>query len=291
MKLTAEKNPVSALVVFPNCKINLGLHVLEKRSDGYHNLETIFLPLSLKDALEVNSCLLKGSASGFELSIAGEAIPGEPGSNLCTKAWQLLKKDYPDVPAVKMHLLKAIPAGAGLAGGSSDGAFTLLLLNQFFGLGLGQDKLLGYALQLGSDCPFFIINKPCLATGRGEILEELSLDLSDYKIVVVYPDLHINTAWAFSQLQPAKTSQSLKEIIREPIESWRENLVNHFEEPVFNAHPSLRKIKDALYQAGALYASMTGTGSCIFGIFRKKGRITSLRLDGTNKVYYLHSQR
>jgi 4-diphosphocytidyl-2-C-methyl-D-erythritol kinase len=290
MKSTAEKNPVSALVVFPNCKINLGLHVLEKRSDGYHNLETIFLPLSLKDALEVNNCTHKGSASGFDLSVSGLAVPGEPDANLCTKAWQLLKNDYPDVPPIKMHLLKAIPTGAGLAGGSSDGAFTLLLLDRFFGLGLGQEKLIEYALQLGSDCPFFIINKPCLAAGRGEILEELPLDLSDYKIVVVYPDLHINTGWAFSQLRPAAAAQPLKEIIQKPIQSWREKLGNDFEEPVFDAHPALRKIKDTLYQAGALYASMTGTGSCIFGIFRKKGRITNLRLDDPNKVYYLHSQ-
>jgi 4-diphosphocytidyl-2-C-methyl-D-erythritol kinase len=276
------------LVVFPNCKINLGLRVLEKRTDGYHNLETVFLPLSLRDALEVNACPLKNNSTDFDLSLSGLPVPGEPGTNLCEKAWQLLKTDYPDIPAVKMHLLKAIPAGGGLAGGSSDGTFALLLLNEFFGLRLTQQQLTGYALQLGSDCPFFIINKPCLATGRGEILEELSLDLSDYKIVVVHPDLHINTGWAFSQLEPAAANQSLKEIAGRPVDTWREKLVNDFEQPVFEAHPSLKKIKDALYQAGAVYASMTGTGSCIFGIFKRRGRITNLKLNNTCKVYYLH---
>lgn len=279
------------MVVFPNCKINLGLHVLEKRSDGYHNLETIFLPLSLKDALEVNTCPQKNSATDFDLSITGLPVPGETDTNLCAKAWQLLKKDFPDIPALKMHLLKAIPAGGGLAGGSSDGAFTLMLLNQFFALGLSQHQLTDYALQLGSDCPFFIINKPCIATGRGEILNEISLDLSDYKIVVVYPNLHINTGWAFSQLNPAGKMRSLKDIVSQPVETWRQKLVNDFEEPVFHAHPALKKVKEHLYEAGAVYASMTGTGSCIFGIFKRRGRITHLRIDGTYAVYYLHQQR
>jgi 4-diphosphocytidyl-2-C-methyl-D-erythritol kinase len=279
------------LVVFPNCKINLGLRVLEKRTDGYHNLETIFLPISLKDALEVNSCPPKSGTPGFDLSISGLPVPGEPEANLCTKAWQLLKNDFPHISAVKMHLLKAIPAGGGLAGGSSDGAFTLTLLNQFFDLRLTEQKLIDYALQLGSDCPFFIVNKPCLATGRGEIFEELSLDLSEYKIVVVYPGLHVNTAWAFSQLKPGAAPQSLKTTIQKPIEAWRQKLANDFEEPVFAAHPDLRKIKENLYEAGAIFASMTGTGSCIFGIFRKKGRITNLKLDKAYKVYYLHTHR
>jgi 4-diphosphocytidyl-2-C-methyl-D-erythritol kinase len=279
------------LVVFPNCKINLGLHVLEKRNDGYHNLETIFLPLSLKDALEVCSCHPKNSPSDFELSVTGLPIPGDTDNNLCTNAWRLLKNDFPDLPAVKLHLLKAIPAGGGLAGGSSNGAFTLMLLNQFFSLSLSQEELINYALQLGSDCPFFILNKPCLATGRGELLKEIAVDLSEYKIVVVYPKLHINTGWAFSQIKPRTKAQSLEDIVSQPIESWREKLVNDFEEPVFQAHPPLQKVKQSLYDAGAVYASMTGTGSCIFGIFKRKGRITQLKVDGAYNVYYLHQCR
>jgi 4-diphosphocytidyl-2-C-methyl-D-erythritol kinase len=168
-----------------------------------------------------------------------------------------------------MYLHKAIPMGAGLGGGSADGAFALQLLNDKFQLKLSREKLLDYSLQLGSDCPFFIINKPSFATGRGELLQSIQLDLSAYSFLVVHPGVHINTGWAFSQLTPAPSPQSLQTIIQQPVASWRNTLKNDFEAPVCKHHPDLQAIKDKLYNAGALYASMTGSGSCFFGIFTK----------------------
>ena len=187
-----------SMVSFPNCKINLGLNIVNKRNDGYHDFETVFFPIHLKDALEIIE------KEKFEFSTSGLPIEGEPEKNLCIKAYQLLKKDFPQLPAVQMHLHKAIPMGAGLGGGSADGAFTLKLLNKKFDLSLSEKQLINYSLQLGSDCPFFILNKPCFATGRGEILEQIDLDLSEYKILIVHPAIHISTAWAFSTIKPLK---------------------------------------------------------------------------------------
>ena len=268
------------MVLFPNCKINLGLRVTGKRSDGYHDLETIFYPVPLRDAAEIIAFPTKKEhPEPFELTNTGITIPGEISTNLCTKAWQLIKKDFPSIPNIRMHLHKAIPIGGGLGGGSSDGAFTLILLNEELKLNLSTERLLAYALQLGSDCPFFILNKPCYATGRGEIMEEINVDLSEYYFVVVNPDIHISTAEAFRDLGEVKhTSVSPKNIISKPINTWKENLVNEFEEPVFKKHPLLKEIRNKLYDAGADYASMTGTGSSIYGIFhnsKKTGNLTS----------------
>ena len=278
------------MVLFPNCKINLGLHVLEKRTDGYHNLETVFFPLSLKDALEINACpVLKHiPPQEFELNISGLPIPGDPSSNLCTKAWQLIKKDFPGIAPVKMHLLKAIPPGGGLAGGSSNGAFTLMLLNELFDLKIGRQQLMNYALRLGSDCPFFIVNKPCFASGRGELLEDVQVDLSRYKFVLVHPGIHIDTAWAFSRIGSPHHSKPLKDAIQRPVASWKNELVNDFEAPVFAEYHALAKIKESLYTAGAEYASLTGTGSCVFGIFHKDANVSGLDFGGEYKVYHLH---
>ncbi|MFZ1454383.1 MAG: 4-(cytidine 5'-diphospho)-2-C-methyl-D-erythritol kinase, partial [Ferruginibacter sp.] len=204
------------MVSFPNCKINLGLHILGKREDGFHNLETLFYPVPFKEALE----LIPSLNSAIEFTATGLAVDGNTSDNLCVKAYHLLKKDYPEIPAVKIHLHKAIPLGAGLGGGSADAAFMLKLLNEKFKLQLSTDQLINYALQLGSDCPFFIINKPCYATGRGEVLEETTLDLSAYKIVLINPGIHINTGWAFSNITPALPVKSIKEIIQQPINSW-----------------------------------------------------------------------
>jgi 4-diphosphocytidyl-2-C-methyl-D-erythritol kinase len=256
------------MVLFPNCKINLGLNIQEKRPDGYHNLETIFYPLPLYDALEVihppnpSSKQVLFSQSGHPLNIPSEL-------NICIKAWHILKKDFPSLPYVQMHLHKNIPSGAGLGGGSADGAFTLMLLNQKFHLQLSEEHLMSYALQLGSDCPFFIINKPCFASGRGEIIEPLKLDLSAYKIVVVNPGIHIATGWAFSQLSPSKDGTTLKEAIQQPVESWQHVLINDFEKVIFDHHPPIKAIKEQLLQKGAVYATMTGTGSTVFGLFHK----------------------
>jgi 4-diphosphocytidyl-2-C-methyl-D-erythritol kinase len=262
------------VVLFPNCKINLGLNILHKRSDGYHNLETIYYPLPLYDIVEAIPNRNADVSRDAELSVSGLPIAADGENNLCTKAFRLLKKDFPDMPPLKMHLHKHIPAGAGLGGGSADGAFTLLLLNRTFSLALTEEKLMNYALTLGSDCPFFIINKPCYATGRGEILEPLRLDLSSFQLMVVYPGIHINTAWAFSQLPEKRINvSSLKELPHLPIYTWKDFLKNDFETPVFAHYPEIQQIKEKLYQAGAIYASLTGSGSAVYGIFEKEKEI------------------
>lgn len=263
------------MVVFPNCKINIGLHVVRKRADGYHDLETIFYPLPLRDVLEVvkseaGSRKQEEEYNPVTLHMSGLPVQGKPEDNLCIKAYHLLQQYYPQLPFIDMYLHKAIPMGAGLGGGSADGAFTLQLLNEKFQLNIPREKLLDYSLQLGSDCPFFIINKPCYATGRGELLQAVKLDLSAYSFLVVHPDVHINTGWAFSQLTPAPSSQSLQEIIQQPVNNWRSVLKNDFEAPVCKQHPDLQAIPEKLYDAGALYASMTGSGSCFYGIFPKE---------------------
>jgi len=252
------------MVFFPNCKINLGLKILRKRPDGYHDLETVFYPLPLKDVLEVVR------AGELHFSASGIPIPGgNADENLCLRAWRLLKEDIKDLPPVHIYLYKQIPIGAGLGGGSADGAFMLRLLDACFHLELGQEKLLHYAARLGSDCPFFILNKPCLGGGRGEQLEALDLDLSRYSFLLVHPGIHISTARAFSQIQPALPKRSLREIIQQPVISWATELVNDFEAPALREHPELGIIREKLYGAGALYAAMTGSGSSFFGIFEK----------------------
>jgi 4-diphosphocytidyl-2-C-methyl-D-erythritol kinase len=261
------------MVSFPNCKINLGLHIISKRTDGYHDLETIFYPVQINDAIEVIE------KEDLRFSISGLRIEGEQQNNTCLKAYYLLKKDFPQLPPVQMHLHKSIPLGAGLGGGSADGAFTLQLLNKQFDLFLSEKQLAGYALQLGSDCSFFILNKPCFATGRGELLEQINMDLSDYKILIVHPGIHISTAWAFTQLSGFRqrrepgSYKSIKEIINRPISIWRGELINDFEIPVFSQYPEIKKIKDELYNAGAIYSSMSGSGSAVYGIFEKNVNI------------------
>lgn len=263
------------MLIFPNCKINLGLHILAKREDGFHNLETVFYPVAWKDALELISAA--NNTTDIEFTATGLTVDGNAADNLCVKAYHLLKKDFPQLPAVKIHLHKTIPMGAGLGGGSADAAFLLKLLNQKFQLNLSTPKLLNYALQLGSDCPFFIINKPCFATGRGEVLEEIKVDLSEYKIVLINPGIHVNTGWAFSNITPALPKKSVKEIVQQPIETWKDELKNDFEVPVFAAHPQIKEIKESLYQQGAMYAAMSGSGSTVFGIFEPNTASLSLK--------------
>ena len=256
------------MVLFPNCKINLGLHVVLKRDDGYHDIETVFYPVPLQDALEAVQNK-ESEKKNFQFSTSGLTIHGKNEDNLCIKAYQLLKKDFPQLSSIKLHLHKTIPTGTGLGGGSADGAFTLKLLNQKFDLRLSTEQLLNYVRQLGSDCPFFVLNKPCYATGRGEVLETIQLDLSAYKLIIVNPGIHVSTAEAFSLITPALPSRSIKKIIHQPVESWKSGLKNDFEEPVFKKYPEIKQIKDDLYKAGAFYASMTGSGSAIYGIFEK----------------------
>lgn len=255
------------MVLFPNCKINLGLHITRKREDGYHDLETIFYPIGIKDVLEIIHA--PHPVQDVNFSSSGLAIQGNPSDNLCIKAYQLLKKGYPQLPAIQMHLHKQIPMGAGLGGGSADGAFTLKLLNQLFHLEISEEQLIQYALDLGSDCPFFIINQACFGKGRGELLERISLDLSQYQFLIVNPGIHIGTGWAFSQINPKPVEQSLVSLINQPIATWKNSLSNDFEAPVMAHYPEIAQIKNDLYQAGALYASMSGSGSTLFGIFEK----------------------
>ena len=251
------------MIQFPNCKINLGLSILAKRADGYHELETVFYPIAVSDALEILP------SDKLTLTQTGIAVPGDPDQNLCLKAYHLLKKDFPSLPSVQMHLHKNIPMGAGLGGGSSDGTNALLILNQQFSLGLNDRQLIDYASQLGSDCPFFVYNKACHATGRGEVLTPIALDLSNYQFLLVHPGKHISTAWAFQQLTPNTKSESIQSIIQKPMTEWKDLLINDFEAPVFKAEPTLSIIKTQLYQLGAIYASMSGSGSSLFGIFPK----------------------
>lgn len=260
------------MVLYPNAKINIGLNVIEKRVDGFHNLETLFYPVEAYDVLEiVESSELKMFQYGIE-------YPGDAMDNLCVKAYKLLQKEY-NIPQVEIHLYKKIPVGAGLGGGSSDAAFTLKGLNEMFNLSLPDKKLWEYASMLGSDCPFFIYNKPMLGTGRGEILEAVEIaDLSNYRIELVYPPYFVSTADAYRGIVSRKVrsergeifnDKPLVELLNNPVETWKDNVVNDFEITVFDKIPQLADYKEELYKRGAVYASMSGSGSAMFGIFRK----------------------
>lgn len=255
------------MVTFPNCKINLGLNILRKREDNFHEIETAFFPLPIYDVLEIVTS--ENEKEFTNTGISG----GQADHNLCMKAYELLKKDFPGLPKIKMHLHKTIPAGAGLGGGSADGAFTLSLLNKKYNLNISVQQLFVYALQLGSDCPFFLMNKPAIAKGRGEQLEEIDFSLSAYKIVIANPAIHISTKDLFQQIAPAVPAKRIKDILQQPIETWKNDLVNDFEQIIFQFYPQIKKIKDQLYQNGALYASMTGTGSTVFGIFSQSDEV------------------
>lgn len=259
------------MIIFPNCKINLGLDIIRKRTDGFHDLETVFYPLPIYDVLEIiplNDNDVHNRSHQFSLS--GSVIEDNPENNLCIKAYDLLKNDFANLPAIRIHLHKTIPIGAGLGGGSADASFTLKLLNRLFNLNLTDGQLFNYAAPLGSDCPFFIFNKTSFASGKGELLEPVNIDLSQYQLVLVNPRIHIHTGNAFSQVTPAQPQHSIKEIVQRPVETWKDDLKNDFEVPVFKQYPELAKIKDELYAAGAAYASMTGSGSSIYGLFDKE---------------------
>jgi 4-diphosphocytidyl-2-C-methyl-D-erythritol kinase len=255
------------MITYPNAKINLGLNIVEKRPDGYHNLETVFYPINLQDALEVND--LEGEGE-YALKISGTPIEGELDNNLVVKAYRLLKKDFPNMGSINIHMYKHIPTGAGLGGGSADAAFMLKLLNEKFKLNLSIEKLEEYAAILGADCAFFIQNKPVFASGIGNIFEEINLSLKGYYLVLVKPDIFVSTKDAFANIIPMKPNHSLKEIIRMPVETWRATMKNDFEDSVFKKFPEIAAIKDKLYDMGAIYASMSGSGSSVFGIFREQ---------------------
>lgn len=254
------------MICFPNAKINIGLNIVSKRLDGYHNLGTIFYPIQIKDALEIIVREDQENDSFFEAGLQVDAIPE---NNLVMKALRLMRKHY-DFPTVEVHLLKKIPFGAGIGGGSADAAFMLKLLNQTFNLGISDKELVSLAVQLGADCPIFIYNRPMFATGIGEILEDVNISLKGYHLVLVKPDVHIPTKDAFANIKPEQPSDSLLDLIMLPIEDWKGKIINDFEASIFPKYPLIKEIKDSLYQQGALYASMTGSGSSVFGIFKEE---------------------
>ncbi|MCB0700945.1 MAG: 4-(cytidine 5'-diphospho)-2-C-methyl-D-erythritol kinase [Chitinophagales bacterium] len=255
------------MICFPNCKINIGLYITNKRADGYHDLETIFYPIKgLHDALEVTPA----SKYTTLLSLHGTDIAGEKEQNLVWKAYNLLKEQFPaKIPELDINLLKAIPMGAGMGGGSADGAFMLKLLNDYCRLELKDDMLADMALQLGSDCPFFIYNTPQFATGRGEEMQPIGIDLSAYSIQLICPKVHISTGDAFKMLTPRKALFDLRTLPELPISQWKDQISNDFEDPIFMQHPQLADIKKQLYDQGAIYSAMSGSGSTVYGIFEK----------------------
>jgi len=256
------------MITYPNCKINLGLNIVEKRPDGYHNLETLFIPIPLCDVLEMEP------SSEFSFCQEGITLDNIPEDNLCVKAFRLLQRDFPQqVGPVRMRLEKRIPFGAGLGGGSSDAAFTLKMLRELYDLPLSDRQLERYASSLGADCAFFIRNQAAYATGIGEILEPISLDLSQYRIALFKPSDHVPTREAYAGIIPRPSSHDLRESVRKPIFQWRDLIVNDFEHSVFPNHPRIAQIKSSLYEQGALYASMTGSGAAVFGFFSKDADI------------------
>ncbi len=267
------------MVAFPNCKINLGLHITQKRADGYHNIETVFYPIAFNDILEI---IPTNSHNNIEYNSSGIPINGNSDDNLCIKAYQLLKKDFPQIPSIQMHLHKNIPMGAGLGGGSADGSFALKMINQQFQLNLSEAQLIQYALLLGSDCPFFILNTACIGKGRGEILKPIALDLSAYKILIINPGIHINTGWAFSQIIPSQPKLPIEKIIQQPIETWKGQLSNDFEIPVCKQYPEITMLINQLYNANAVYAALSGSGSSVFALFEKSD---SLQLSFPDHYY------
>jgi 4-diphosphocytidyl-2-C-methyl-D-erythritol kinase len=265
------------MIVFPNAKINIGLNIISRRGDGYHDLETVFYPVAIKDALEVIE------AKKLSFTSSGILIPGDAEENLCLKAYYLMKQDV-HIPPVHIHLHKHIPIGAGLGGGSADAAFFIRLINDKFQLGLSRSQLLNYASQLGSDCAFFIDNSPVFAHGRGEKLENIHLDLSEYFIVLVKPPIHISTADAYKHVEPHHPFKSLKELITTPVETWKDQIINDFEYSIGKSYTEIDGIKKMLYQAGAIYAAMSGSGSSVYGIFPEKTEL--LQLEKNNQVFY-----
>lgn len=251
------------MISFPNAKVNLGLHITQKRSDGYHNIETIFYPVPWCDVLEI----IVGGDKPFDISMSGLEVNVSLENNLCYKAWKLISENH-QLPPLKVHLHKIIPMGAGLGGGSSDAAFVLKMINELCELNLSNLHLREMAAQLGSDCPFFIFNEPMMASGRGEILNPLNISLKNYQILIVMPALTVGTSEAYSWISPQQPKNKLSEIISQPINEWQKLLINDFEEPVFEHHSAIEKIKNKLIESGAIYTSMSGSGAAVFGIFK-----------------------
>lgn len=276
------------MITFPNAKINLGLNVVEKRPDGYHNLETVFYPVPITDALEtVEMDRQFPSDVDCDLKVTNLEIEGDEQRNLVVRAYRLLKQDFPDLPRVHAHLYKGIPTQAGMGGGSSDCGFMITQLDRQFGLGLTDEQMIRYAASLGADCAFFVLNRPCYAEGIGERLQPISLSLSGWYLAVVRPAIPVSTREAFSLIVPEHPARNCRDIVMQPVETWREALTNDFERSVFALHPEIGAIKDRLYELGAVYAAMSGSGSSLFGLFREPVSLDEFSDPGTFKGCYL----
>jgi 4-diphosphocytidyl-2-C-methyl-D-erythritol kinase len=251
------------MISFPCAKINLGLNVISKRDDGYHNIETVFFPVTgLTDILEIVE------SDKFSFTQTGIYVDSAPEDNLCVKAFRILEKDY-SLPSVSIYLHKVIPLGAGLGGGSSDASFTLAALNKIFKLDISHRQLKSYAAMLGSDCAFFIDNVPSKASGRGELLEPVEIDIPSLYLLLVKPDIHVNTKEAYTNITPCLPNLPIADIIKLPVEQWKNTLHNDFEKSIFPLHPTIAEIKDKMYKHGALYSSMSGSGATVFGLFKE----------------------
>lgn len=271
------------MIVFPCAKINLGLNIVSKREDGYHNLETVFYPIPLYDALEIKYMDEKfPSDTACDLKVTGNVVDCDEQKNLVVKAYHILAADY-QLPRIHTHLYKHIPSQAGLGGGSSDAAFMIRLLDERFRLNIGNPEMERYAARLGADCAFFIEAEPAYAEGIGDVLmpaDGPDGNLKGYYLCVVKPDVAVSTKEAYSAITPKKPAKSCRDIVRQPIETWKEELVNDFEEPIFKMHPELAAIKLKLYDQGAAYASMSGSGSALYGIFKEEPKGIEEQFDG-----------
>jgi 4-diphosphocytidyl-2-C-methyl-D-erythritol kinase len=265
------------MICFPNAKINLGLNITEKRADGFHNIETVFYPIGWNDALEIidPSTPLRVQKDEFNLHLSGLSISGNIEDNLLYKAYQIIKQTK-IVPAIDVYLHKTLPMGAGLGGGSADAAFFINLLNDQFQLNFTETERIDIARQLGSDCAFFIKNSPVYATQKGDVFTDIKLDLSHLYIAIIYPNVHSNTKEAYSLVKPQQPSKSLLDVIQQPIATWKTDLVNDFEKSIFSLYPIVEKAKHDLYELGATYACMSGSGSAVFGLFEKEPDIKHL---------------
>lgn len=252
------------MILYPNAKINLGLRILEKRRDGYHDIETLFLPIGLCDILEIAD----NEEDHTKITITGIELDSPGNDNLVMKAWNILNREF-GIPPVTIHLHKIIPVGAGLGGGSADAAFMLKGLSRMFDCNLPEERLEEFAAEIGSDCAFFIKNQPAIGTGRGEILETVKFDPGDYEILLVNPAIHIGSGEAYSGVVPEQPGNRLKDLLSQPVVSWQHSIQNDFERSVFAKYPEIRNLKNKLLKMGAIYASMSGSGSSVYGLFAK----------------------
>ncbi len=265
----------SDMVVFPQCKINLGLYIERRRPDGYHDIATVMLPVGWTDVLEV----LPGETDDVRLFCYGRPVDCPPEKNLVVKAYRALAADLGELPPVDIHLEKIVPDGAGLGGGSADAAATLMAINELFGLGLGKERLAAVAARIGADCPLFVYNRPMLATGTGTTLTPIDVDLNSYTLLIAKPrGCAVSTAQAYAGVRPSGPAPDLNAILGSGIGSWRDTLVNEFEHGVFAAAPRIAEVKAAMYDAGAVYSAMSGSGAAVFGIFDSRGKAEALSL-------------